>query len=127
MRVVLVEDNPVVCEQVTRTLQAIPGAEVVKVAGTEPQASEWLTAHPDGWDVALVDLFLAKGHGFNVLRRCRGRRADQKAVVLSNYTRDPVRHYARAAGADAVFDKSFDMDALVEYLVQFSRTTASTA
>lgn len=120
MKVLLVEDNPLVCEQVTRTLQAIPGAQVVKVAGTEPQASEWLSAHPDGWDLALVDLFLGKGHGFDVLRRCRSRRPDQRAVVLSNYTRDPVRQYAREAGADAVFDKSFDMDALVEYLVQFN-------
>lgn len=124
MKVLLVEDNPLVCEHVTRTLQAIPGAQVVKVAGTEPQATEWLDAHPDGWDLALVDLFLAKGHGFGVLRRCRARRPGQRAVVLSNYTRDPVRQYAREAGADAVFDKSFDMEQLVEYLVQFSRTGA---
>lgn len=121
MKVLLVEDNPLVCEHVTRTLHAIPGAEVVKVAATEPQASEWLSAHPDGWDLALVDLFLGQGHGFDVLRRCRARAPHQRAVVLSNYTRDPVRQYARAAGADAVFDKSFDMDALVDYLVQFSR------
>lgn len=120
MKVLLVEDNPLVCEQVTRTLQAIPGAQVVIVAATAPQASEWLSAHPDDWDLALVDLFLGKGHGFEVLRRCRARRPEQKAVVLSNYTRDPVRQYAREAGADAVFDKSFDMEALVEYLVQFS-------
>lgn len=125
MKVLLVEDNPLVCEQVRRTLQAIPGAEVVKVAGSEPQASEWLSAHPDGWDLALVDLFLEQGHGFGVLRHCRARRPHQKAVVLTNYTRDPVRQYAREAGADAVFDKSFDMDALVEYLVQFSRARDS--
>ena len=32
MKVLLVEDNPLVCEHVTRTLQAIPGARIVKVA-----------------------------------------------------------------------------------------------
>ena len=121
MKVLLVEDSPLVCEQVRRTLQAIPGAEIVKIAATEPEASEWLRAHPDGWDLALVDLFLGKGHGFDVLRRCRARAPHQRAVVLSNYTRDPVRQYAREAGADAVFDKSFDMDALVAYLVELSR------
>ena len=45
----------------------------------------------------------------------------QKAVVLSNYTRDPVRQYAREAGADAVFDKSFDMEALVQYVIALCR------
>jgi DNA-binding NarL/FixJ family response regulator len=119
MRVLLVEDHSLVCEQLQRTIQAIPGAEVVQVARTARDATDWLRAHPDGWDLAVVDLFLAQGHGFEVLRRCRERRADQKAVVLSNYTRDPVRQYAREAGADAVFDKSLEMDALVEYLVRF--------
>jgi DNA-binding NarL/FixJ family response regulator len=119
MRVLLVEDSPVVCEQVKRTIHAIPGAQVVQVAATESQASAWLRAHPDGWDLVLVDLFLAQGHGFDVLRRCRDRQPHQRAVVLSNYTRDPVRQCARDAGADAVFDKSFDMDALVDYLVEF--------
>ena len=121
MKVLLVEDSPLVCEQVRRTLQGIPGAEIVKVAETEPQASEWLRQHPDGWDLALVDLFLGRGHGFEVLRRCRTRQPHQKAVVLSNYTRDPVRQYAREAGADAVFDKSFDMEALLDYMVELSR------
>lgn len=122
MKVLLVDDNPVMCEQVVRALEAIAGAEVVKVAENELQATEWLRDHPDEWDVALVDLFLGQGHGFNVLRRCRNRQPHQKAVVLSNYTRDPVRQYAREAGADAVFDKSFDMDALVEYIMQLSRS-----
>jgi DNA-binding NarL/FixJ family response regulator len=122
MRVLLVEDNAAVCEQVRRTIHAIPGAQVVHVAASEPQATAWLLAHPDGWDLALIDLFLAQGHGFDVLRRCRERQPHQQAVVLSNYTRDPVRECAREAGADAVFDKSFEMDALVEYMVAFSST-----
>ena len=121
MKVLLVEDNPVVCEQVRRTLEAIPGAQVVMVADTERQATQWLKDHPDDWDLALVDLFLGQGHGFEVLRRCHQRKPNQKAVVLTNYTRDPVRQYAREAGADAVFDKSFDMEAFVEYVVDLSR------
>ena len=121
MKVLLVEDNPLFCEQVRRMLEAIPGTEVVKVADTEQQASQWLREHPDEWDLALVDLFLGQGHGFQVLRRCHPRKPNQKAVVLSNYTRDPVRQYAREAGADAVFDKSFDMDALVQYVIGLCR------
>ena len=121
MRVLLVEDNPLTIEEVSRTLQAIAGLQVVNVAETEQKASQWLKAHPDDWDVALVDLFLGRGHGFEVLRRCHGRKPNQKAVVLTNFTRDPVRQYAREAGADAVFDKSFDMELLMAYLTEHSK------
>jgi DNA-binding NarL/FixJ family response regulator len=121
MRVLLVEDNPQTCEQVRGLLEAIPGTQVVMVALTEAQATRWLREHPDGWDLAVVDLFLGKGHGFQVLRRCHGRKPRQKAVVLTNYTRDPVRQYAREAGADAVFDKSFEMEALVQYVATSGR------
>lgn len=122
VKVFLVEDNAMLQEQVRHTLEAIPGAEVVQVAVTAQQAGDWLDAHPDGWDLALVDLFLAKGHGFEVLRRCRDRKPHQRAVVLSNYTRDPVRAHAAQAGADAVFDKTFDMDALVAYCEDLTRS-----
>lgn len=121
VKVFLVEDNALIQEQVRQILEAIPGAEVVQVAATAQQAGDWLATHPDGWDLALVDLFLAKGHGFEVLRRCRERKPHQRAVVLSNYTRDPVRAHAAQAGADAVFDKTFDMEALVAYCEALNR------
>lgn len=121
MRVLLVEDNPRMQQELVRIVGAIPGAEVVAVAATQEQASEWLAAHPVGWDLAIVDLFLARGHGFAVLRSCRKLRRLQRAVVLSNYTRDPVRERAREAGADAVFDKSFELDALMDYCGELAR------
>lgn len=124
VKVFLVEDNAVLQEQLRQTLEAIPGTQVVQVAVSAQQAREWLVQHPDGWDLALVDLFLAKGHGFEVLRHCRDRKPHQHAVVLSNYTRDPVRAHAAQAGADAVFDKTFDMDALVAYCQALTRATA---
>lgn len=124
MKVFLVEDNALIQEQVRQTLAGIPGTEVVEVVVSAQQAGDWLAQHPDDWDLALVDLFLAKGHGFEVLRRCRDRKPHQRAVVLSNYTRDPVRAHAAQAGADAVFDKTFEMDALVAYCQQLSRAAA---
>ena len=120
MRVLLVEDNLRMRDEVCRVLSAIPGAEVAAVAASQAEAIDWLAVHPDDWDLALVDLFLGQGHGFEVLRRCRKTRPLQRVVVLSNYTRDPVREHARLAGADAFFDKSFEMDALVEFLRDLS-------
>lgn len=121
MRVLLVEDNAAVLENMQRMLRAMPKTEVVQVARTETQANDWLASHPNDWDVALVDLFLAEGHGFNVLQHCRKRLPHQRAVVVTNYTQDQARHYAAKAGADAVFDKSCEMDALLAYLAGLNK------
>lgn len=120
MKVVLVEDNPTLQQQIGRILQAIPGTELVDVFDTAPRAGDWLERHPGGWDLAVVDLFLREGHGFDVLRRCRRRRPHQKAVVLSNYSRSPVADYAQRAGADAFFDKSLGLEQFVQFCLMQS-------
>jgi DNA-binding NarL/FixJ family response regulator len=122
VRVLLVEDNARMADEFRRMLGSMERTEVVAVARTQKEAADWLHLHPDGWDLALVDLFLQQGHGFDVLRACRKVRREQRAVVVSNYTRDPVRDHAREAGADAVFDKSFELDALVEYCAEVCRS-----
>jgi DNA-binding NarL/FixJ family response regulator len=127
MKVLLVEDSEAIQKQIRRILEAIPGAEVVSVFATEKQASDWLERHPAGWDLAVVDLFLRQGHGFDVLRRCRRHKPHQKAVVLSNYSREPVPDYARQAGADAFFDKSFDLDQFVQFCISQSAACRATS
>jgi DNA-binding NarL/FixJ family response regulator len=123
MRVLLLEHDPQVCGQLKLTLKAIPGTELVKEAHTAQEARTWLQEHPHEWDLAVVDVFVQQGGGFEVLRRCHRRAPHQRAVVLSSYTRDPVRQYAREAGADAVFDQTCEMEALVEYLIEWSSRT----
>jgi DNA-binding NarL/FixJ family response regulator len=120
MKVLLVEDSMEIQDQVRRILEAIPGTELVHVCADAPQAGDWLERHPAGWDLAVVDLFLRDGHGFDVLRRCHRRQPHQKAVVLSNYSRAPVADYARQAGADAFFDKSFDLERFVQFCLSQS-------
>ena len=122
MRVLLVEDNARMADEVRRLLESMERTVVVAVARTQQQAVDWLRLHPDGWDLALVDIFLAQGHGFDVLRACRRVRPEQRAIVVSNYTREPVREHARQAGADAVFDKSLELDALADYCLAFCRS-----
>ena len=43
--------------------------------------------------------------------------ARQKVVVLSNYATPDMRKRCAQLGADAVFDKSNEIDALVDYCV----------
>jgi DNA-binding NarL/FixJ family response regulator len=120
MKLFVVEDNAKALQNLRDALGAVPAVEIVQVVATADEARRWLLANPDGWDVAVVDLFLAAGHGFEVLRHCRNRQPGQRAVVLSNYTRDPVREHARLAGADAVFDKSYELEDLVAWCDQLA-------
>ena len=124
MRILLVEDNAVAQDLLRQWFSLVPSAQIVHVAPTSGAAESWLQAHPQAWDLAVIDLFLADGHGFDVLRACRGRNAQQRAVLLTNYTRDPVREHARRAGADAVFDKTFDMKALIAWCQEFQAVVA---
>ena len=75
--------------------------------------------------LAIVDLFLRQGSGLGVLAACRNRTAGQKMVVLSNYATPDVRMRCAQLGVDAVFDKSNEIDALVDYCIQHSTNGAA--
>ncbi|HEY2255154.1 MAG TPA: response regulator transcription factor [Variovorax sp.] len=117
----LVEDNPVIRENLVGFLEEIADATVVAHATGEDEAVSWLRAHKDRWDVAIVDLFLDQGNGLGVLDACRQRATHQKMVVLSNYATPDMRERSRALGADAFFDKSAEIDQLLDYCEGLSR------
>ena len=79
------------------------------------EARRWLALHPQEWDLAIVDLFLKQGSGLGVLEAFQGRRGTQRVVVLSNYATADMRQRCAQLGADAVFDKSNEIDALILY------------
>ncbi|WP_307689060.1 response regulator [Variovorax ginsengisoli] len=111
----LVEDNAVIRENLVSFLEDVADAQVIAHATTETEAVTWLGDHRDCWDLAIVDLFLAQGNGFGVIQACRNRKHHQKVVVLSNYATPDMRERSRALGADAFFDKSAEIDLLVQY------------
>lgn len=118
----LVEDSPVIRDNLVGFLEDIANAEVVAHASTQDEAVAWLRSHRDQWDVAIVDLFLEQGNGLEVVVACRDRSANQKVVVLTNYATPAMRARAKALGADAFFDKSAEIDELVEYCEQLGAT-----
>jgi DNA-binding NarL/FixJ family response regulator len=121
MRVLLVEDDKRLQLDLAQAIAAMADGEIVKITDTSGSAIKWLDENPYGWDLAIVDMFLAEGHGFDVLRQCRKSLPHQRAVMLSNYGHPPVADYAKQAGADRFFDKSFDLEALVEYCESLSK------
>lgn len=122
LHALLVEDNHLIRENLIPTLEALSQARIEAVAETEAEAIAWLESH-DGWDVAVVDLFLREGSGLNVVAWCSARKPNQRVVIFSNYATEEVRRRALMLGADAVFDKSTEVDSLLDFLERLSPPT----
>lgn len=111
----LVEDRVEIRDTLIEAMQEIAPCRFIGHAASETDARKWLLAHNDDWQLAIVDLFLAEGSGFGVLRDCQARRAGQKVVVLTSYNHDNISSKCMELGADEVFDKTGDLEKLVEY------------
>lgn len=122
LHALLVEDNKVIRDNLIPTLEALSSARVEGVAETEAEAIAWLESH-DGWDVAVVDLFLKEGSGLGVLASCQQRTPGQRVIIFSNYATQEVRKRAAELGADAIFDKSTEIDGLLDFLERLSPST----
>ncbi len=121
LKTYLVEDNPTIRDNLLGTLEELTCIQPVGFAETEADATRWLGEHHGEWHLAIVDLFLKQGSGLGVLQECRTRRPDQKMIVLSNYATPDIRKRCTLLGVDAVFDKSNEIDALMDYCIEQRR------
>src|SRR5690348_13788508 len=105
LRVLLVEDSPLIRERLAESI-ADPGRiEIVGQADSEQAAIGMLSAAP--WDAMVLDLQLRHGTGLGVLRALISRRPpNTKVIVLTNYAFPQYRAKSMALGADYFFDKA---------------------
>ena len=104
LRVVLVEDSPIIRARLAETLSEIPNLEIVGQAESESDALSLLDG--GGWDAVVLDLQLRQGTGLGVLRKLRqgGRPSNSKVIVFTNYAFPQYRDRSMAFGADFFFD-----------------------
>jgi len=115
LKTYIVEDNVTIRENLIGTLEELACIDAVGYAENEDEARQWLSARSNDWELAIVDLFLKHGSGLGVLQECMQRLPHQKVVVLSNYATPDIRKRCAQLGVDAVFDKSNEIDALVDF------------
>ncbi|KAF1022420.1 MAG: Transcriptional regulatory protein DegU [Paracidovorax wautersii] len=123
----IVEDNATIRDNLISALEELTSLEVVGTADGEDEACKWLKRHPEKWCIVIADLFLKQGSGLGVLENMRERAPGQKLIVLSNYATHDMRRRCTELGADAVFDKSNELDALVDFLTVVPESRASRA
>ena len=115
LQTVLIEDSTTIREALIPALADLANAEVVALAETANEAVTVLKNLGNAWDLAVVDLFLREGSGLTVLRACKERASHQRMVVLTNYPTEEMRRRSLELGADALFDKSNELDRFFEW------------
>jgi DNA-binding NarL/FixJ family response regulator len=115
LRAFLVEDNAILREHLSSALEELTCVKVVGSSGSERESLAWLAANGSAWDLLIVDLFLKQGSGMQLVQQLTRAQPQQKIIVLSNYVNPSVRKRCAQLGVDAVFDKSTEIDALVDY------------
>jgi DNA-binding NarL/FixJ family response regulator len=113
---ILIEDSETIRDALIPSMAEMANAQVIAFADTSASALEALNEHSSTWQLAVVDLFLKQGNGLTVLKGCRERRPDQHVVVLSNHATQDIRRRCTDAGADAIFDKSTELEAFFDYV-----------
>lgn len=121
----LVEDSPVIQQSLIATLQELTPVAVVGVAADEQAALQWLSDPMHEASLVIVDIFLRSGSGLGVLRAARNKLPKRHMVVLSNYATTDIRSTCLALGAEQVFDKSTEIDALILYCQTLAATGMS--
>ena len=102
-------------ENLIETLEELIQVEVVGTAEDAPSAVSWLRNEANTCDLAIVDIFLKRGSGIEVLQAARASGKDLKVVVLTNFASPEIRKRCLELGADQVFDKSNEIDQLLRY------------
>lgn len=111
VRILLVDDHPLVRSGLRAEIEACHGMQVVAEAGTAAEALERLADERPA--VAVIDVQLGDGCGID-LGRCIAAQGPCAVVLLTAFDWDVYLVKAWEAGAAAFIAKSADIEALVE-------------
>jgi DNA-binding NarL/FixJ family response regulator len=120
LKVLLVEDSAVIRENLIAALEELAPVQVVATATDEPGALSWLDDTAHACDLVIIDIFLKSGSGLGVLRTASTMNRPMSLVVLSNYATPDMRRKCMALGAHRVFDKSNEIDSLIQYCARLA-------
>jgi two-component system OmpR family response regulator len=105
MRILVVEDDPVLAAALTRALEQ--SAYAVDLVGDGQAANDALAT--TGYDLVVLDLALPKVDGLAVLRRLRDRRIQTPVLILTARDTLEDRVLGLDSGADDYLTKPFDL------------------
>jgi DNA-binding NarL/FixJ family response regulator len=111
IRLLIVDDHPVVRDGLRATFTGEPDIEVVGEAGNGLQAIEMVAAH--GANVVLMDLRMPELDGVRAIRRLRETAPDTRVLVLTTFDTDSDVLPAIEAGATGYLLKDASTEELL--------------
>jgi DNA-binding NarL/FixJ family response regulator len=116
IRLLLIEDHPIMRLGVAALVSTYPNLEVVAQAGSGEEAIELHREHDP--DVTLVDLRLPGISGVETIRAVRQRKSSARFIVLTTYEGDEDIHQALQAGASGYVIKGMPHQTLVDAILK---------
>jgi two-component system, OmpR family, response regulator len=123
LKTFLVEDSPVIRQNLVATLEELAPVQVVGQAETQDDAIDRLQNEFGDCALVIVDVVLRQGTGLGVLQQSKLHTPGRSFVVLTNYATAEISQRSLAFGAARVFDKSNDIDALIDYCHQLAASS----
>jgi DNA-binding NarL/FixJ family response regulator len=115
LTIFLVEDSTIIRDNLVDLMHETLPLRLLGSAGTQDEAVAALRDGAAAADLVIIDIFLKGGSGLGVLSIRHEVAAAGRWVVLSNHTTPEMRRKCVELGADAVFDKSNEIEALLLY------------
>lgn len=115
MKMLLVEDSALLRDILFDAISLLKNVSVTGTAATQQQAINLLDE--TAFDIVLLDIELARGNGFEVIRHIQQQNYAFKQPVLMMLTNHAHPHYrslAKTLGVPYFFDKSMDFDLAID-------------
>ena len=124
LRVLLIEDSPLIRERLAETIVEAGRVEIVGQADSEQAAIGLIASTP--WHAMVLDLQLRHGTGLGVLRALVSvRPPGARVIVLTNYAFPQYRAKSLALGADHFLDKAREYHRVHEILDALAQERAA--
>ena len=115
MKMLLVEDSKLLRDILFDAIHHLDNITVTGVAATQQQAISLL--NESAFDIVLLDIELAQGNGFEVIKHIQQENYAFKQpilMMLTNHAHTHYRNLAKILGVPYFFDKSMDFDLAID-------------
>ena len=117
IRIIIVEDDPMVAQLNAACLGAMEGFEVRGIFSNGQEALEYLKREPV--ELAVVDVYMPVCSGMELLRRMRGTGIRTSVILITAATEMKVVEEALRLGIEDYIIKPFSYDRLRESVLRF--------
>ena len=122
IRIIVVEDDPMVAQLNAACLSAMEGFEVTGIFSNGLDALEYLKREPV--ELAVVDVYMPQCGGLELLRQMRGSWIQTSVILITAATEMKVVEEALVLGIEDYIIKPFSYDRLRESVLRFRDKTS---